>query len=124
MEQPFRLLDPSGRDLVWVEINDIRAHSDQAFYNGPDCRIVICPRPENFGPQDIVSRPCFKGSREGFFRLRDEVHEWLVETFAGESRYQLEFRYAQGAKEPQWCVGFLPQDKDRAALFKLTWVNL
>jgi hypothetical protein len=65
-----------------------------------------------------VSRPCHSEGHDGFFRLKDEVHEWLVN--AGlERAYQFEFRYANNSMEPGWHVGFL--DKDQAMLFKLAW---
>lgn len=124
---PFRVIDRSGRNLHWVLINDKRANTVREFYESEACRIVVCPRVNvkpldglvlHMGPQDIVSRPCYGEGRDGFFRLKDEVHEWLVN--AGlERAYQFEFRYANGSKEPGWYVGFL--DKDQATLFKLAW---
>jgi hypothetical protein len=117
--RPFRVIDPSGRNLHWVLINDQRANTVREFYESDACRIVVCPRRNGeFGTQDLVSRPCFSEGRDGFFRLKDEVHEWLVN--AGlERAYQFEFRYANGSMEPGWHVGFL--DKNSAMLFKLAW---
>lgn len=116
---PFRVIDRTGRNLHWVAINDKRANTVKAFYDSKDCRIIVCPRTNGSGsPQDITSRPCHSEGQDGFFRLKDEVHEWLVN--AGlERAYQFEFRYANNSFEPNWCVGFL--DKDKAALFKLAW---
>jgi hypothetical protein len=118
--RPFRLLDRTGRSLIWVKVNDKRANTVRDFYNGPDCRIVVCPRPDGpYQPQDLI-RPCHKEGMDGFFRLKDEVHDWLVDTGL-ERRYQFEFRYANDDMEPGWHVGFLPEDRDMAALFKLAW---
>lgn len=116
---PFRVIDPTGRNLHWVAVNDKRANTVKAFYDSPDCRIIVCPRTNGPGsPQDIVTRPCHSEGADGFFRLKDEVHEWLVN--AGlERAYQFEFRYANNSMQPNWCVGFL--DKDKAMLFKLAW---
>lgn len=116
---PFRVIDRTGRNLHWVAINDKRANTVREFYNSPECRIIVCPRRNGEGSsQDIVSRPCFSEGHDGFFRLKDEVHEWLVS--AGlERAYQFEFRYANNSMDPHWCVGFL--EKNKAALFKLAW---
>lgn len=103
-------------------VNDKRANTVRAFYDSDACRIEVCPRPGGNGqPQDNVSRPCHSEGQDGFFRLKDEVHEWLVN--AGlERAYQFEFRYANNSFEPGWHVGFF--DKDKAALFKLAWGSL
>lgn len=118
--QPFRLLDRTGRSLIWVKVNDKRFSTHQAAYDSAECRIIMCPREDGAGsPPDIVSRPCF--SEAGiFFRLKDEVHDWLA-GIGMERRYQFEFRYANGEMEPAWYVGFLEEDRDKAALAKLTW---
>ena len=117
---PFRLLDPSGRSLVWVKINTDRAHTNQAFYDSDDCRIVLCPRPDGPGSPQDLSRPCHKEGMHTFFRLRDEVHEWLENVGLGRG-YQFEFRYANNELTPGWHVGFMPWNSDIAALFKLAW---
>lgn len=121
--RPFRVLDRTGRSLVWVMINDKRANTVRSFYESSECRIVVCPRIRgDCSPQDLM-RPCHKEGHDGFFRLKDEVHEWLVNC-SMERRYQFEFRYANDSMEPGWHVGFLPEDSDKAALFKLAWGNL
>lgn len=118
---PFRLLDRSGRSLIWVKVNDKRANTVKAYYESDECRIVVCPRPDGPGQrQDNISRPCHSEGHDGFFRLKDNVHEWLVNC-GMERRYQFEFRYANNDFEPGWHVGFLPEDKDKAMLFKLAW---
>lgn len=120
--QPFRLLDRSGRSLTWVKINDQKFSVNRADHASEQCRIMMCPRPRPDGPPDIVSRPCH--SFDGiFFRLKDEVHEWLA-SIGMDRRYQFEFRYANGSMEPAWHVGFLEEDNDKAALFKLTWTDI
>ena len=118
--EPFRLLDRSGRSLTWVKINDKKFSTSRAAYDSDECRIVMCPRINgDGGSPDIITRPCH--SNEGiFFRLKDEVHEWLTVIGMG-CRYQFEFRYANGSMEPGWHVGFLESDNDKAALFKLAW---
>lgn len=118
---PFRLLDPSGRTLVWVRINGLEAHHTNAFYQSDKCRIVAAPRIGGPGTPQDNSRPCFRAGTDFLaFRLRDEVHEWLEELGFGR-KYQFEFRYANGSREPGWYVGFLPCDTNIAALFKLAW---
>ena len=115
---PFRLLDPSGRTLVWVLINKgTDFHSKVDAYESDACKIILSPRPGGPGtPQDIVSRPCYAMGSNGFFRLKDDMHEWF-ETL--DLNYQLEYRYV--GLQDGWYVGFLPENKDKAALFKLTW---
>jgi hypothetical protein len=124
LTRPFRLLDRSGRSLVWVMINDKRAHTVREFYHSPECHITVCPRRNGAGsPQDNTSRPCHSEGQDGFFRLKDEVHEWLANC-GMERAYQFEFRYANDDREPGWHVGFHEYDKDKAAMFKLAWNKL
>ena len=120
LPQPFRLLDPSGRSLIWIKINDEKYSVSRPDYESDSCRIAMCPRSHGSGsPPDIVTRPChsYNGT---FFRLKDEVHGWLA-GIGMERRYQFEFRYVNGAMTPAWHVGFLEADGDKAALFKLAW---
>ena len=115
---PFRVIDRTSRNLFWVMINDNRANTDKEFYNSHECHIIVCPRPDGPGqPQDIISRPCFNDGKNRYFRLKDEVHSWLLN--AGlERAYQFEYRYTESGILG-WYVGFL--DKAQAALFKLAW---
>lgn len=119
-DTPFRLLDPSGRSLIWVKINSKRAHTEINFYESDECRIILCPRSEGPDWSQDLHRPCHRESADGFFRLRDEVHEWLEVMGLG-SRYQFEFRFANNDPKPGWHVGFYTRDSAIAALFKLTW---
>jgi hypothetical protein len=114
---PFRCLDRSGRSLVWVLLHEGKKfHTDRAHYASPACKIELCPRPNGKGqPQDITSRPCHSEGGDGFFRLKDEVHDWLENA---NTYYQLDFRYNDDAVLG-WHVGFA--EKDHAMLFKLAW---
>jgi hypothetical protein len=128
--RPFRLLDPSGRSLIWVKINSKKFHSNLADFNSPECHIRLCPRPDDSEERDgnrprkvgcqspdLITRPCH--SQDGMhFRLKDEVHDWLEGMGI---RYQFEYRYANNEFEPAWHVGFFQEEKDLAMAFKLAW---
>jgi len=123
MNTSFQLLDPSGRNLIWIKfLAGVSWHTLQTAYDSDECKIVFCPRPSKDQVPDITSRPCHSEGNN-FFRLKEEIHTSLLEMLGGEPRYQLEFRYANNEPEPGWHVGFLEKDKDKAMLFKLTWVT-
>lgn len=129
---PFRLLDPSGRSLIWVKFHSKRVSFIQSSFDSPNCLLRLCPRPDDSvelignrpkrsGSQtpDLISRPCFSDASV-YFRLRDDVHQWLEDHHIP---YQIELRYANGDNEPGWHLGFLPNQADLAVMFKLTWCN-
>lgn len=113
---PFRYVDRSGRNIVWVLLHEGAGwHTVRSTYESSECKIVLCPKEMQGQPQDIVTRPCH---REGnsFFRLIDDMHDWLEGQV---SNYQLEWRWHDG--KCGWHVGFPVDEKDKAMLFKLSF---
>lgn len=75
----------------------------------------MCPTEGQGQPQDSVTRPCHSENSR-YFRLKDDLHNWLDERV---SNYQLEFRYHEN--KIGWFVGFHPDEKPMAVLFKLSF---